>query len=238
MTENKMMRVKRSPVNGWILLLRCVWLALAICALAGVSTPDAVVPVMAQDSPARNIYSKAFSYYNNDDTSDKAATLFSAVIKKYPGTSEAETAQYYLASYYQRKYYILKKRGDAENRSLLTKAQKGYRTYTDKYYRDGATWLSDSFFYQALAFLQLDDYQNAQWELKKMKEAGDTDAEVEIYEIIWSPDYGDVINAKFRTVQLAGFALDSLAQKPSFSDFVSTLKRWCFNERNRQQLRK
>lgn len=233
-----MMRANRSPLNGWILLLRCVWLALTIYALAGVSTPEAVVPVMAQDSTARKVYNQAFSYYNNDDTSDKAASLFSAVIRKYPETSEAETAQYYLASYYQRKYYILKKRGGAENPMLLTKAQKGYRTYTDKYYREGATWLSDSFFFGALVFLQLGDYQNAQWELEKMMKAGAADAQVEIHEIIWSPDYGDVINEKFPTQELARFALDSLGQKPSFSDFVSTLKRWCLNQRIRHQLLK
>ena len=69
-----------------------------------------------------------------------------------------------------------------------------------------------------------------------MMKAGDEDEQVEIYEIIWSPDYGDVINEKFPTQQLARFALDSLAQKPSFSDFVSTLKRWCLNQRSRQQL--
>src|SRR5437868_7602529 len=59
---------------------------------------------------AQQVLAKALFYYNNDDISDEAARQCQLVLKQYSSTPEAETAQFYLGSYYQRKYYILKER--------------------------------------------------------------------------------------------------------------------------------
>src|SRR2546425_1104819 len=55
-----------------------------------------------KQATAEQILSVGELYYNNAEINDKAAQQFRLVIKKYPNSREAEKAQYYLGSYYQR----------------------------------------------------------------------------------------------------------------------------------------
>src|SRR5258706_14136251 len=75
-------------------------LALFLLATAGQATAQTC-------ATADQCLSLGLFYYNNDDISDKASQQFKLVMTKYTrSTKQVETAQYYLASYYQRKYYI------------------------------------------------------------------------------------------------------------------------------------
>jgi hypothetical protein len=176
-----------------------------------------------------------FFYYNNDDISDKAAAQFRlAANSRDPAT--AETAQYYLGSYFQRKFYVQQVNyGKADRRALET-AVLEYRTYTNSYYKTGShQWLADAFFNLALVYLQLNDARNAGFELNKMREAKALDDSVYIYQVIYSQSRNDLFDAYFSSGALADYtsALLSAGQGQSFDQQVAAIKNWC-----RQQVKR
>ena len=177
-----------------------------------------------QDSSAQAILKKGKVYYDNNNITDQAAVQFSLILGKYRNSPEAESAQYYLASYYQRKFYIIKRTQGREDMRWLMTAKAEYGNYTKKYFKQGATWLSDSFFNLALVYFQLGDSQRAGWELNKMSAYASMDPQVYIYELVWSPDSGDVIDGYYPASQLADF-MKGNAEKP-FSDLINVTKRW------------
>ena len=170
----------------------------------------------------------AIFYYNNDDITDKAATQFRAVIAKYPKSNEAETAQYYLGSYFQRKYYIEQAKYRKADAAALESARREYRAYTDKYYKSGThQWLADAFFNLALVYLQKNDARNAGFELNKMSGAASLDGTVYIYQIVYSQSSDDVINGSFPAKALADYAISVANSKQSFIQQAAALKQWC-----------
>jgi len=176
---------------------------------------------------ADQILKLGFFYYNNDDISDKAATQFRIVISKYPKSSEAETAQYYLGSYYQRKYYVKWAQYRKEDKSPLELAVREYRVYTDKYYKSGShKWLGDAFFNLALVYLQKGDARNAGFELNKMKGASNLDSSVYIYQVIYSKNYEDVIDRSVATEGLASYTSSLVYSGKSFWQITASIKDW------------
>ena len=106
---------------------------------------------MTDRSSAQGTLELALYYYNNDDLNKRAEVLLKDLLKRYDGTPQSETAQYYLAAYYQRRFYLCsEKRGDPDW-SALKDGRDAYRAYTDKYYGGGThQWLNESFFNLAM----------------------------------------------------------------------------------------
>ena len=176
---------------------------------------------------ADEILKLGFFYYNNDDISDKAATQFRAVIAKYPKSGEAETAQYYLGSYYQRKFYVKLAQYRKEDKSPLELAVREYRVYTDKYYKSGShKWLGDAFFNLALVYLQKGDVRNAGFELNKMRGASNLDSSVYLYQVIYSKNFEDVIDRSVATEGLAGYTSSLVYSGKSFWQITTAIRDW------------
>jgi hypothetical protein len=178
----------------------------------------------------------ALFYYNNDDITDKAATQLRAVIAKYPGANEAETAQYYLGSYFQRKYYIEMAKYRKEDKAALEAAKREYRIYTDRYYKSGThQWLADAFFNLALVFMQQGDDKNPGYELSKMSGAAALDSLVYIYQVAYSQSTDDVIDNSFQTRSLAEYASTVAGNSgQSFAQKVASIKQWCRSQGAKQ----
>lgn len=195
---------------------------------------------LGQDSPAQRILRKGMSYYDNDNITDQAAIQFNMILKKYKDSPEAESAQFYLASYYQRKFYIIKRTQGKEDTRWLVKARTEYGKYTKQYFKNGANWLSDAFFNLALVYFQLNESRKAGWELNKMSDYASMDPQVYIHEVVWSSDSGDVIDGYYQARALADFVKKLTADKSnwisareSFPDFINLIKRWCRAERTK-----
>jgi hypothetical protein len=186
----------------------------------GILHPDAY-----GQSASEKILRKGIAYYNTDDISDQAAAQFMLILRNYKTSSEAESAQYYLASYYQRKFYIIKRNQGREDKGLLAKAKTEYGNYTKNYLKQGSKWLSDAFFNLALVYFQLNDSKNAGWELNKMGQFSGMDPQVYIYEVVWSPDSGDVIDGWYQADALAEFVKGN--SEKSFQNLINVTKRWC-----------
>lgn len=174
-----------------------------------------------------------FFYYNNDDISDKAAAQFRlAANSRDPAT--AETAQYYLGSYFQRKYYVQQANYGKADRKALETAVLEYRAYTTKYYKTGShQWLADAFFNLALVYLQLGDARNAGFELNKLREAKALDDSVYIYQVIYSQSRNDVLDAFFPSGPLADYTSALLSAGQPFDQQIAAIKNWC-----RQQVKR
>jgi hypothetical protein len=192
--------------------------------------------VVAAGQQADELLKKGYFYYNNDDITDKAATQFRAVMAKYPKSDEAETAQYYLGSYFQRKYYVELTKYRRTDPNALKSAKDAYRAYTNKYYKSGNhQWLADAFFNLALVFLQQGDAKNAGYELNKMGGAASLDGSVYIYQVIYSQNKDDVLNSEFRTKALADYASSIVGNSnQSFAQKVAAIKQWCRNQGAKQ----
>lgn len=193
----------------------------------------------AQQCLARGIF-----YYNNDDINDNASEHFKRVISRFSTSSkELEQARYYLASYYQRKYYIQKHRLRGGDRKVLELAAAKYGEFINSYRAGSSQWLADAFFNQALAYLQLGDSKRAYDEMYNMREAKKRDGSVYIYEVVWSPRPEDVVDSYLPTEYLANFGLGVVYGNPSgqqqanvpdsFEQKVLAIRRWCQSQKSK-----
>jgi hypothetical protein len=190
----------------------------------------------AQKSSAQSMLELALFHYNSDDLSDKAEqSLKRLLTKEYYGTQESETAQYYLAAYYQRRFYLYREKRGSQDWNSLQQAAAEYRRYTDNYYRTGThTWLNDSFFNLAMVNFQLGQAENATNELSKMGEAAGRDDTVYIYQVVWSSQSQDVIDSPIPAAKLAEYTKKVFTENPgSFDKAVWLIKKWCQDQRSR-----
>jgi hypothetical protein len=223
----------------WFLLLMFSFFTL-------VSAGTARTQSIPRCTSAEQCLSLGVYYYNNDDITDKAVRQFNLVMTKYAGSKQAEQAQYFLASYYQRKYYIQLRRQGRDDRKLLELAANEYRKYTDRYYKTGSgQWLADAFFNLGLVYLQVNDSNRAGNELSKMRDASGRDGSVYVYQIIWSSSPDDIVDSYVAAKPLADFALSilygrsSIQQRSggggnSFDQKVLMLRKWCQLQKSRQ----
>ena len=213
-------------IAGMVLLLTAVSLA---------QSPNAQT-----DQRAQSKLDLALHYYNTDDLNKRAEDLLKQLlIKRYDGTPQSESAQYYLGAYYQRRFYLCReKRGDPDW-SALKDGRDAYRAYTDRYYTAGThQWLNESFFNLAMVHLQLNDPWNAVNELEKMKKAAEIDPGVYIYQIVWSSQSQDVIDSSLPAAKLADYALKVVEEvanenKEYFNvdKAVLLIQKWCQGQR-------
>jgi len=176
----------------------------------------------------------ALYYYNNDDISGKAEkSLQQLLTKKNEQSPQYETAQYYLAAYYQRKFYLQLTKKRYSDWNTLKQAAAEYRKYTDRFYRQGKhTWLSDAFFNLAMVNLQLGEPAKALEELSKLKDAAQVDPTVYIYQIVWSPQSQSVIDAYLPSARLADYTQSVVTSKDYYFDKALLLiQKWCQSQR-------
>jgi len=178
-------------------------------------------------------------YYKNNDISDKAAVQYRKVRDQFPTSKEAERAQYFLGSYYHRKFYIQREKKLKEDYGLLVEAQGQYEDYTTRYaWRSNSPdWLADAYFNLALIFLQRGDNKKGEEFLGKMYGAAPYDRTTQIYQVIWSANSRDVIDSSFDSKQLAEYANSLIysyaytqqlnPKGPPFETIVDRIKIWC-----------
>ena len=210
-----------------------------LCMIAGMvlllpASSLAQSPAAQTDQTAQSKLDLALHYYNTDDLNKRAEELLKQLlIKRYDGTPQSESAQYYLAAYYQRRFYLCSKKQGDPDWSALKQGRDEYRTYTDKYYNGGTRqWLNESFFNLAMVYLQLGEPWNAVNELEKMKKAADIDPGVYIYQIVWSSQLQDVIDSSLPASKLADYALRVIHENgKDFDRAVFLIQKWCQGQR-------
>ena len=191
-------------------------------------------PVAQTDQTAQIKLDLALHYYNTDDLNKRAEELLKQLlIRRYDGTPQSESAQYYLAAYYQRRFYLCREKQGDPDWSALKQGRDEYRNYTDKYYNGGThEWLNESFFNLAMVYLQLGEPWNAVNELEKMKKAAERDPGVYIYQIVWSSQSQDVIDSSLPAAKLADYALRVIHENgKDFDRAVLLIQKWCQGQR-------
>jgi hypothetical protein len=193
------------------------------------------IDVAPQCKGAGQCLSLALFYFNNDDISDKAARQFKTVITQYPKNDEAETAQYYLASYYQRKFYILRERTRKEDAALLQQAQREYFNYIDRYSNSGSgKWLTDAHFNLALVFSQLRDQKGAANILDRMINAAGRDGQTYLYQVVWSANPADVVDGYLDARALADYTRSLVNSGRPCEQIVPAIRKWCQSQKSRK----
>src|SRR5215213_2328669 len=129
----------------WLCMIAGMVLLLPVGSLA--QSPAAQI-----DQTAQSKLDLALHYYNTDDLNKRAEELLKQLLsKRYDGTPQFESAQYYLAAYYQRRFYLCSKKQGDPDWSALKQGRDEYRKYTNKYYNEGThQWLNESFFNLAM----------------------------------------------------------------------------------------
>lgn len=188
----------------------------------------------AAGSTPEEIFSLGFFYYNNSDIrDDNAAKQFQRVIRNYSRSEEAERAQFFLASYYQRKYYIRKERYGEADPDALNAAENEYEKYIQNYPNGGpCQCLSDAYFNLAMVHLQKGNHNAARHRLARLSEEAGKDPSVYIYQVVWSSNSNDVIDSHFDAKSLAQYT-SKISGLP-FDDAVNVLKRWSRDQKSKK----
>lgn len=213
-------------------LVRHLTVALTICFLVAASFAAQGKQTAPQPTSAKDMLSLADFYYSSNDTTDIAATLYRRVIAKYPNSKEAEAAQYYLAGYYHRKYYIRREKWLSEHKESLVKAQWEYKRYISKYSRTRTPqWLADARFNLALDYMEQGDFNSAIDQLQQVALFdAQKDSSIYVYQVVWSEDPKDVIDHKFNAKELAEYtrSIAIVQQSGRGAEAVVTyVKEWC-----------
>ena len=210
-----------------------------LCLIAGMvlllpAGSRAQSPATQIDQTAQSKLDLAVHYYNSDDLNKRAEELLKQLlVRRYDGTPQSESAQYYLAAYYQRRFYLCSEKQGDPDWSALKQGRDEYRKYTDRYYNEGThKWLNESFFNLAMVYLQLGEPWNAVNELEKMKKAAEIDPSVYIYQIVYSSQSQDVIDSSLPTDKLADYALRVIQENGrDFPRAVLLIQKWCQGQR-------
>jgi len=163
-------------------------------------------------------------YQAIDDTTDRAPEIYQQLIKQYPNSAEAESAQYFSGSYYSRKFFIFEKRNNVQDWGSMNRAEQELYAYIGKYPR--GLYLADSYNSLAIVALRRDYRDNARALWTKMRDSAAGDRKVYIYRVTWSSSNDDVIKGYCDTSALATTSLSLLDKKLSFDQTVGELTNW------------
>lgn len=162
-------------------------------------------------------------YQNSGDTSDRAADRYRELIARYPRSREAETAQFSLGGYYNRKFFILEERDRVQDWDSFNKAEEALNKYVDRYPR--GIYLADAYHTLAMISLRRGYTAKAIEKWRTMKEAAASDSKVYISRLTWSTSSEDLIRGYCDTGSLADISM-SVARKLKFDDAVNALTNW------------
>jgi hypothetical protein len=166
----------------------------------------------------------ASRYQTIDDTSDRATEMYQQLIKQYPNSAEAESAQYFTGAYYSRKFFIIEKRNNVQDWGSMNRAEQELYAYIGKYPR--GLYLADSYNTLAIIALRRDYRDNARAAWTKMRDAATHDRKVYIFRVTWSSSNDDVIKGYCDTASLAATSLGLLDKKMTFDQLMAELTNW------------
>jgi hypothetical protein len=172
------------------------------------------------------------SYQSADDTSDRAAIAYRLVIQKYPTSIQAEQAQYFLGTYYEKKFFLVEGRSKVPDWSSFDQADKEFYSYVGKYGTKGTkSYLADSYFNLAMIALRRGyrdkDYRNtANKLLTQMNDVANQDTKVYVTKVVWSARSDDVVKKYCDTRSLASATLTAINNASSFDAAIRNLTTW------------
>jgi tetratricopeptide (TPR) repeat protein len=163
------------------------------------------------------------TYQASADTSDRAAERYRELIAQYPGSREAETAQFSLGSYYNRKFFILEQRDKVQDWDSFNKAEEALYKYVGMYPR--GIYSADAYHTLAMISLRRGYTDNAIKLWNTMNEAAARDPKVYISRLTWSTNSEDLVKGYCDTGSLAEVSI-GVAGKLKFYDAVNALTNW------------
>lgn len=203
---------------------------LALICLATFLITQITCDARSQESGAARLLNEGTYYQSGDDTSDRAADSYRQLILRYPKTTQAEQAQFYLGTYYQNKFFIVEYRDKTQDWSSFNQAEDALRTYITKYPR--GSYLADA--YYALALISLRRGYNNKYR-EDARSFLDTmskqrvDAQVYVYKVVWSPYPDDVVKLTCQKNSLAASELTLINRISTFEGFRTASGEWCRN---------
>jgi hypothetical protein len=174
---------------------------------------------------AVQLLNEGIAYQNADDTNDRAAIAYRLVIQQYPRSLQAEQAQYFLGTYYEKKFFLLQ--GKLEDWSSFNEAEKALYGYVGKYKNTGTkSYLADSYFNLAIIALRRGYRDSAGKFLALMRDSARKDSKVYVSKVV--PRRSDETIKKYcDTKSLAAATLNALNNSSSFEGTIKDLTGWC-----------
>jgi hypothetical protein len=194
-------------------------LALIACVLIALTTV-----AFGKTPSAAQLLKQGSSYQAADDTTDRAADIYRQLIRLFPKSVEAEAAQFFLGSYYQRKFFILEQRNKTQDWDALNRAEQELYTYKGKYPK--GSYLADTYHLLATIALRRGYSSTAVSWLQNMKQAAAADKKVYIFRMTWSPNTNDVVKRYCDTRALADANLEFVNKKLSFDAVMNEVTNW------------
>src|ERR1700704_5366933 len=103
--------------------------------------------VVRAQATAVQLLNEGSAYQSADDTNDRAAIAYRLVIQRYPRTAQAEQAQYFLGTYYEKKFFLLEGQSKVEDWSSFNEAEQALYGYVGTYKLRGTkSYLADSYY--------------------------------------------------------------------------------------------
>jgi hypothetical protein len=174
-------------------------------------------------SPAQ-LLKQGSSYQAADDTTDRAADIYRQLIRLFPKSVEAEAAQFFLGSYYHRKFFILEQREKMQDWGALNRAEEELYKYKGKYPK--GSYLADTYHLLATIALRRGYSGTAVSWLQNMKQAAAADKKVYIYRMTWSPNTNDVVKRYCDSRALADANLEPVNEKFDFDRVMNEVTNW------------
>ncbi len=169
------------------------------------------------------LFKEAGTFQVADDTSDRAAERYRQLIAQYPGTREAEAAQFSLGGYYSRKFFILEQREKVQDWDSFNRAEEALYKYVSAYPQ--GVYLADAYHTLAVISLRRGYTENAIKLWHTVKEVANRDQRVYISKVTWSTNDDDVVKGYCDAGSLADFSLGVAAKQP-FHETVNALTKW------------
>lgn len=193
--------------------------AFAVCFVTAITTS-----AFGKTPSAAQLLKQGSSYQAADDTSDRAADIYRQLIRLFPKSLEAEAAQFFLGTYYHRKFFILEQRNRTQDWESLNRAEEELFKYKGKYPK--GHYLSDTFHALATIAMRRGYTNSAVSYLQAMKQSAGADKKVYIFRMTWSPNTNDVVKRYCDTGALADTSLQLANRKLPFDSVMTEVTKW------------
>ena len=179
-----------------------------------------------------DLLAKGNLYYSSDDITDRAADEYRKVKNSYKGTEVGGAAQYLYASYYHRKFYIVREKRGKNDEDAIHKAEKEYGDYIHDYRKVASPqYLADSYFNLALIWLEYGHRDVALSKIREVRAAAEKDASVYIYDVLWSPFSSDRVEGDYVTSELADVTEELINRGLDARQVANEIRSWCRHAR-------
>ncbi|MGE5342602.1 MAG: tetratricopeptide repeat protein [Candidatus Omnitrophota bacterium] len=173
---------------------------------------------------ASGLYWDAMNDYNENqvDPMEETAGKFRRVFESYPNSSYAPKAHYFLASYYTKAYFILKKSAKRNPKTdwIIEKSNGIFKDFISKI--ENKTYSNDRLqearYFLALNHLTTNQFPEAQSLLQRIIDDPLSKTQrIYVYQFFYSPEKDDIIDDYLEPGRLARYTLDYLKKNPVFN---------------------